>query len=188
MILQSGILRFSQDKSDVLRCNQVPFIGSDEFVGADEAKAIGCATAAKFLTGVAEATPNNPASTHYASLYQTAYKSAPSAQSSGQYDAVIIAALAMTAAKSSDPKVWNNFVRKVTAAGGSPVYTYADGVAALKAGKTIKYEGAYTSSWAFNQYGDIFADFDMAQYDDKCATTHSVFHIAAADVAKFSGS
>jgi ABC-type branched-subunit amino acid transport system substrate-binding protein len=166
---------------------KIPFIGSDEFVGVDEAKAIGCSTASKYLTGVAEATPNNPASTHYTTIYQAAYHTAPSAQSSGQYDAVVIAALAMTAAHSTDPQVWNNYVRKVTGPSGTPVYTYADGLAALKAGKAIKYEGAYTSSWTFNQYGDVFADFDMAQYDSTCSTTHSVFHISAADVAKFSG-
>jgi ABC-type branched-subunit amino acid transport system substrate-binding protein len=163
----------------------VPIIGSDEFVGADECTAIGGAIASKYLTGVAEAAPNSPAVTHYAAIYQQLYHTTPTSQQAGLYDSVIIAALAMTAANSTNPQVWNPFVRKVTGGSGEVVYTYAAGVAALKAGKQIRYSGAYTSNWDYNQYGDVFTDFDMSQYDATCTTAHSVFHITAADVAKF---
>lgn len=165
---------------------KVPFIGSDEFVGVDEAQAAGCVTASKYLTGTSEAIPNNPAFAHLTSLFKRLYKSAPTAQSSGEFDAVIIAALAMTAAHSSNPPVWNSYVRKVTSGSGEVVYTYAAGVAALKAGKSIRYSGAYTSNWSFNQWGDVFSDIDMLQYSATCATTHSVFHISAADIEQFS--
>jgi ABC-type branched-subunit amino acid transport system substrate-binding protein len=165
---------------------KVPYIGSDEFVGVDEAKAAGCTTASQYLTGTSEAFPNDPAFAHYKTIYEKLYKTAPTAQTSGEYDAVIIAALAMTAAHSSDPQVWNAFVRKVTSGSGEVVYTYAEGVAALKAGKGIRYAGAYTSNWSFNQWGDVFSDIDMLQYNSTCSTASSVFHISAANISKFS--
>jgi ABC-type branched-subunit amino acid transport system substrate-binding protein len=60
------------------------------------------------------------------------------------YDGVIAFALAMDAAKSTDPAVWVPFIAKVTSpsSGDTVVSTYAEGLAALKAGKTIQYVGA----------------------------------------------
>ena len=60
------------------------------------------------------------------------------------YDAVIVMALAATAAKSTSPAVWNASIPAVTTAspGAVVVHSYADGVAALKAGKKIDYVGA----------------------------------------------
>lgn len=60
------------------------------------------------------------------------------------YDAVIVMALAATAAKSTSPAVFNAFIAKVTepGAGKTVVYTYAQGAGALKAGKQIQYIGA----------------------------------------------
>lgn len=60
------------------------------------------------------------------------------------YDGVIAFALAMDAAKSTDPNSYVTYIDKVTApsAGATVVTTYAQGVAALKAGKIIQYVGA----------------------------------------------
>jgi Periplasmic binding protein len=61
------------------------------------------------------------------------------------YDAVIIASLAMNAAHSTDPVKYRPYITSVTglvSAGDSVIHTYAQGVAALKAGKTIRYSGA----------------------------------------------
>ena len=60
------------------------------------------------------------------------------------YDGVIIFALAMDMAKSLDPSTYVTQIPNVTSAkpGAVVVSTYADAVAALKAGKTIQYIGA----------------------------------------------
>ena len=61
------------------------------------------------------------------------------------YDAVIIAALAMNAAHSTDPVKYRPYITSVTglvSAGNTVIHTYAQGVAALKSGKTIRYSGA----------------------------------------------
>ncbi len=69
------------------------------------------------------------------------------------YDGMITVALAMNAAKSTNPAVFNSYIAKVAnpGPGKTVVYTYAQGVAALKAGKQISYYGA-TGVIDFNQY------------------------------------
>ena len=81
------------------------------------------------------------------------------------YDGVIIMALAATAAKSTTPSVWNAYIPAVTTAspGAVVVHSYADGVAALQAGKTIDYVGA-TGLIALNQYHNSTGGFEVSAY------------------------
>lgn len=60
------------------------------------------------------------------------------------YDGFIMVALAMDASHSTNPKVANGWILKVTepGRGKTVVYSYAAGVKALKAGKRIQYVGA----------------------------------------------
>ncbi len=69
------------------------------------------------------------------------------------YDGIITVALAMVAANSTSPSVFDSYISKVAnpGAGKTVVYTYAQGVAALKAGKQIQYFGA-TGTIDFNKY------------------------------------
>jgi ABC-type branched-subunit amino acid transport system substrate-binding protein len=61
-----------------------------------------------------------------------------------QYDGGILMALAMTKAKNFSPAVYNKYIREFLQPGSNKtvVHDYAEGVAALKAGKDIYYEGA----------------------------------------------
>lgn len=81
------------------------------------------------------------------------------------YDGVIISALAMLAAGTTDPKVWNDYILKVTTAGGGAtvVHTFADGRTALAAGKTIDYQGA-TGPFAFDQWHNSSGAFEILGY------------------------
>jgi ABC-type branched-subunit amino acid transport system substrate-binding protein len=85
--------------------------------------------------------------------------------SMGDYDSVIIMALAATAAKSTSPAVWNAFIPAVTTAssGAVVVHSYADGVAALHAGKKIDYVGA-AGGVAFNQWHNSAGGFEVGAY------------------------
>lgn len=73
------------------------------------------------------------------------------------YDAVIVLALAMDAAKSTDGSVYNSYIMQVTApgAGKQVVYTYPAGMAALAAGHQIQYIGA-SGPILFNTYHNSF--------------------------------
>jgi ABC-type branched-subunit amino acid transport system substrate-binding protein len=80
----------------------------------------------------------------------------------GAYSGVIMVALAMDAAHSSNPTVANAYITKVTnpGAGKKVVYTYADGVAALKAHKQIQYIGG-GGPIKFDQWHNSFGDQAM---------------------------
>src|SRR5260370_11874262 len=60
------------------------------------------------------------------------------------YDGIIMTALAMTATNSADPTVYNPKIKDIAngTSGATVVGTYKDGVAAIKAGKTIQFVGA----------------------------------------------
>lgn len=164
--------------------DKIPWIGSDEYTSIEEAKAIGLGTASKYLTAVQSAPASGPATTHFTAVWKAAHHSDPPPFSANMYDSVIIAALAMTEAKSTDPAVWVKDIRDVASPPGQVVYTYQEGVAALAAGKKINYEGAY-SSWDFNQYGDIFSDFDIVQWNSQGTQLNTVYTIKAGALAGY---
>ena len=81
------------------------------------------------------------------------------------YDGVIVLALAMDAAKSTDGSVYNSYIMKVTApgAGKQVVYTYAAGMAALAAGHQIQYIGA-SGPILFNTFHNSFGSQAVEQF------------------------
>ena len=81
------------------------------------------------------------------------------------YDSVIVMALAATLTKSTSPAVWNASIPAVTSPsqGAVPVYTYAEGVAALHAHKKIHYIGA-AGVIDFNKWHNSSGGFEIAAY------------------------
>ena len=76
------------------------------------------------------------------------------------YDGINLAALAMVEAKSTSPSVYAPFIAKIGdgSAGAVVVYSFAQGIAALKQGKAIRYEGpgGPTNFDSFNDSTGIF--------------------------------
>jgi len=85
--------------------------------------------------------------------YKNPAQFADNSYSEAPFDDAIIMGLAMVAAHSVNPAVYNKDILKVTTArtGAVVVHTFASGVAALKKGKQIQYVGV-TGDFAFNQY------------------------------------
>jgi branched-chain amino acid transport system substrate-binding protein len=81
------------------------------------------------------------------------------------YDAAIVLALAMDAAKSTDGSVYNKYVAQVTAPGPGKqvVYTYAAGKAALAAGHQIQYIGA-SGPILFDKYHNSFGSQAVEEF------------------------
>jgi hypothetical protein len=81
------------------------------------------------------------------------------------YDGVNVMALAMTAAKSTKPAVFNGYIMKVTepGPGKTVVDTFAAGKAALQAGKQIQYVGA-GGPIVFNRWHSSTGAFEAAKY------------------------
>ncbi len=82
------------------------------------------------------------------------------------YDGDIVAALAMTAAKSATGSDWNKAVLSMTTPGKNKtiVHTYADGVAALKAGKQIDYVGT-GGQIHFDRYHNSAGNFSATGFN-----------------------
>lgn len=82
------------------------------------------------------------------------------------FDAIMVASLAMTQAKSTKGSDFNKYIAAITAprAGAVIVRTYAQGVKALAAGKKIQYVGA-GGSLAFNKYHSAPSAFAYFRYD-----------------------
>lgn len=103
------------------------------------------------------------------------------------YDATVIMALAMIAAHSTSPSVYNSFIIKVTAPSPNAmvVHTFAAGKAALQAGKQIQYIGASGPS-VFNRYHNSGGGFEMIRLTPSGKTV-LVGPITAAEVQQASG-
>jgi ABC-type branched-subunit amino acid transport system substrate-binding protein len=101
----------------------------------------------------------------------------------GYYDSVLLMALAATATKSTNPAVWNAAIPSITTASSQAqtVHTYAEGLAALKAGKKIDYVGA-TGIIDFNQWHNSGGGFEIAAYQSS-GDLNLVTSITAAQLA-----
>ena len=164
----------------------VPFILTDAGADVNMAKAMGLANASKYMTGMNGSPPAGPAWQYYTQQYQKVWgTSQPVTLSQNTYDSVIIACLAMTAAHSTDPTVWNSYVKKVAEGNGEVVTTYKDGVAALHAGKTINFNGA-SGSDDYNQYHNVAGSWDVVQWDPAGTTLNTVFTVSEQQIASWS--
>lgn len=164
----------------------VPFILTDAGADVNMAKAMGLANASKYMTGMNGSPPAGPAWQYYTTQYQKVWgTNQPVTLSQNTYDSVIVACLAMTAANSTDPTVWNNYVSKVAEGNGTVVTNYKDGVTALKAGKTINYNGA-SGSDDYNQYHNVAGSWDVVQWDPTGTTMNTVATISEQQIAAWS--
>jgi ABC-type branched-subunit amino acid transport system substrate-binding protein len=82
------------------------------------------------------------------------------------YDGIILDALAMVAAKSADPTVYNSKIFDIAngVAGATVVNTFKDGVTALNAGKSIRYVGAAGEN-NFNQWNNSQQGYNLVTMD-----------------------
>ena len=78
------------------------------------------------------------------------------------YDGVLLAAIAMIAAHSTNPSVYNSYITKVTS-GSVVVQTFAQAKAALANGKKVRYEGVL-GPIAFNRYHTSSGAMALVQF------------------------
>lgn len=74
------------------------------------------------------------------------------------YDIVNMTALAIEAAGTTDAREWARHVREVSMPPGTKVYTYQQGIEALRNGEDIDYEGV-TGSYDYNDTGVVSGQF-----------------------------
>lgn len=156
-----------------------------------------------YFTSVAKAVGGNAAETKFMYIENFAPASAPGQAYFNQqwakadpkagapvppqyslYDGLNIMALAMDEAHSSVPSVYVKFIKRVTHnPGGKIVTNYAQGLAALKAGKKIQYEGA-SGQLTFNKYNWPPQGFELLQFTAK-GTLKKVLTQSASSVGAY---
>ena len=100
-------------------------------------------------------------------LYDAAYQKAMGKPGSSNvyaamtWDMVITLALAIQSAGKTDTDSIKAHIRAVANPPGEEVFSYEAGLAALKAGKKINYQGA-SSALDFDEYGDVTPDFGVS--------------------------
>jgi len=155
----------------------LPLIGTEVSLQAPWLKAvsgaIGAQAMATYVQGMQPYAP--PSGTAWQAFNRSLLASASHVPKPGQwstdpysmtyYDGVNVMALAMIAANSTSPAVFNADVMKVTepGPGKTVVYTFAAGKAALKAGRQIQYVGA-GGPIAFNHWHNSTGAFEAAKY------------------------
>ncbi len=82
------------------------------------------------------------------------------------YDGIIMTALAMVATNSHDPTVYNSKIKEIAngVSGATVVHTYKEGLDALKANKSIKFEGAGGAN-SFDDHNNSVAGYILVKYD-----------------------
>jgi branched-chain amino acid transport system substrate-binding protein len=174
----------------------LPIIGSSGTAEAPWVKAvsksIGTAAFDKYnFTSQSHAAASGPAWTtfHSAVLADAAQVQKPLSQwftdayAMGGYDSVNIAALAMLAANSTDPSLFNGYIHAITtpSPGAVKVYSYAEGKAALAKHQKIQYVGAI-GVLDFNKWHNSNGDFEVLGYTNG-TTQKLVATYTPADVA-----
>ena len=148
--------------------SMVPFVMTQRATQPDWAQAVGPAIGGpnlqKYVTAVA---PNLVGEGVAYAAFQTSMDAIganpfqkKNAFVAATYDGVIAFALAMQMSKSTNPSVYVQYIDKVTQndPNATVVATYAQGVQALAAGKTIQYVGA-SGPMIFNQYNTAQRDY-----------------------------
>lgn len=163
----------------------VPWLGDDLMAGADYAKAFG-PRASTNLFAATPAAPSGPAYTHFLAAYNAAYpKATPLPSTYNIYDSVVIAALAMEKAKSTDPKVWIKDVASVASPPGTVCTDYAGCMKLIKNGTDVNYEGAGGSD-DFNAHHNVFSGFSIIGFNG-APTGKQVANVPASAISKIIG-
>jgi len=115
----------------------------------------------------------------------TTYLSAPGGVH--LYDGINLAALAMIMSKSTNPSVYGPDIIKIGngVPGATVVYSFAQGEAALKAGKAIRYEGPGGPT-SFDSYHDSTGIFQVDTYSPN-GTVNVVGNLTAAQLRALAG-
>ncbi len=178
----------------------LPTIGTETSFQAPYVQAVTQAVGdAQLSTHFEAVQPYAPASGKSYSIFNAAELAAPGASATdlatyaadpfamSYYDSVNIMALAMVAAKSTDPTTYNRFVTTVTTPSSSAtkVSSFDEGRTALAQGKQIQYVGA-SGAIAFDAFHNSSGSFQVARLN-AAADAQPLGVVTAADIAKVKG-
>ncbi|MEP0321468.1 ABC transporter substrate-binding protein [Bauldia litoralis] len=127
-----------------------------ELQSPDFVNAVGAEVAAGAMNPVSSQVEGAKSWERFSDAYEARFgeKPEPGFYQAETYDAFIAVALAMEAAGETTGEAVDANLIKVSGPGGKSVISFADGVAALKAGEEIDYEGA-SGKLDFDEHGNV---------------------------------
>ncbi len=162
-----------------------PWLGDDLMAGEEYAKAFG-SSAGSDLFAALPAAPSGAGYKDFLTAYHAAYPHAtPLPSTYNIYDSVVIPALAMIKAKSTNPKVWIHDVLDVSNPPGTMCSSFAGCAKLLEGGKKINYEGAGGSD-DFNVHHNVFSGFSIVGFSGAPAGKQ-IAYVSASAIAKVTG-
>ncbi len=167
----------------------LPSIQSDSAAGLDYfnavKKVIGASRTASFLTVMQVYSPSYPGSAEFVNAYHHVYPGqAPLEFNTNGYDAMNISALAMLEAKSTTPSAWVDKIAAITGNTSLPhVDSFAQGKAAIQAGKSVYYYGA-TGQITFNKNHNSSGNFAATAFNPD-GSFRQLGTLPAAELQKF---
>jgi len=160
--------------ADQLGYLDTPWIGDDLQSSKAYAQAFGAKAPTNLFAAVA-ASPSGNGYSHFLADYKAVYKEAqPLPTTFNEYDSIVIASLAMTEAKSTDPKVWVSHIADVASPPGTSCTDYKACVALLNAGKQIDYNGAGGDD-NFNKHHNVFSGFSVVGFNQDLTNTAGTY-------------
>jgi ABC-type branched-subunit amino acid transport system substrate-binding protein len=158
-----------------------PWVGDDLQSSKDYAQAFGPKATTNLFAAVA-ASPSGAGYSHFLADYKALYKNAqPLATTYNEYDTVVLASLAMTEAKSTDPAVWVKHVVDVASPPGTKCSDYKSCVSLLVSGKQIDFDGAGGDD-NFNSHHNVFSGFSVVGFKSDLTNTTGTY-ITPAQIA-----
>jgi ABC-type branched-subunit amino acid transport system substrate-binding protein len=145
-----------------LNALSVPFIGSDLTAGGDFITAVTPALANAHIVSAVGSALGGGGTASFNKYYSQSWHAQPLAGANYAYDGVLDLALAMDKAGSTSPAAVVKAIPEVSNPPGALVATYPQGVADLKAGKKINYEGA-SGPTDYNKFHNVYGPFDVVQ-------------------------
>ena len=161
----------------------IPIIASDTSAAAEWIQAVTPAVANKAIVSCEGATATSPATAVFTKYFNQDYKGQqPLASATYSYDATLALALAISKAHSTTGTVFAKDVPLVTSPPGTVVYDYKTGLADLKAGKKINYDGA-SGNMDYNQFHNVFGPYQLVK-SNLSGVEQVVATISAAELEK----
>ncbi|KAA9008107.1 ABC transporter substrate-binding protein [Histidinibacterium aquaticum] len=81
------------------------------------------------------------------------------------YDLIVLSALAIEQAGSTDPEAWSEAMYAISSGDGEQVYSYAEGLEKIRAGEAINYEGV-TGAMDYTDTGVVSGLFGVFEWTD----------------------
>jgi ABC-type branched-subunit amino acid transport system substrate-binding protein len=159
---------------------KIPFIGTDSSATPDWVTALTPTVMHQVLTSVVGSSAPGGGSVDFTKFYKQLYNKEPAGGTNQFYDAVVDLALAITKAGGTSSTEISTALPQVSNPPGDVVTSYATGIADLKAGKKINYEGA-SGPMDFNQYQNVFGPFDVVKANTN-GTFQTLQTLTAADL------